>query len=469
MGSSNIKFRLTAYTSEAARENNEDTLFVDDDLSDDILGQFTHNKVVDMNDNGIILVVADGMGGMNAGEVASDIATDTVRDCFEKEKIAEVVKSPAKIRKHIHDTIVLADANIKEEGRKDPAKAGMGSTIVLVWIVNGVAYVGWCGDSRAYCFNKANGLVRLSHDHSYVQELVDAGKIEEEVAMYHPDSNIITRSLGDPRKTAKPDIKEFSVHQGDIFLLCSDGLCGVLHDREIESIMRNDYEELSDMRKALWIAAEAAGWHDNVTTILCEIVSGGEEPVVKSCDEAEQNKKGFFNSKKTITLFSIIAALVIVIGCLFAWIFKSNLEHKDKDAFYQCKEVNDFRNYVRNYPNGAYIVKAKDTIAWFVSDSTKKAFKSIPQPEVDVIPNPEEVVEKNDLTRIDINDGGNQGKINLNQIQSPIPEDIHEIPNPDVDSTKNKTNSDNVETVATEENVTGTNAQPDTIQPVNPD
>ena len=183
MGSSNIKFRLTAYTSEAARENNEDTLFVDDDLSDDILGQFTHNKVVDMNDNGIILVVADGMGGMNAGEVASDIATDTVRDCFEKEKIAEVVKSPAKIRKHIHDTIVLADANIKEEGRKDPAKAGMGSTIVLVWIVNGVAYVGWCGDSRAYCFNKANGLVRLSHDHSYVQELVDAGKIEEEVAM----------------------------------------------------------------------------------------------------------------------------------------------------------------------------------------------------------------------------------------------------------------------------------------------
>lgn len=371
----NIKFRIAAYTSEAARENNEDTYFVDDNLSDDVLGQFTTDEVVKMNDNGILLMVADGMGGMNAGEVASAIASDTVKARFEKEKIVDIIGSPSKIRKYIEETIVLADSNIKEEGRKDPDKAGMGSTIVLMWIVNDVAYVGWCGDSRAYCFNKVNGLVRLSHDHSYVQELVDAGKIDEEVAIYHPDSNIITRSLGDPRKAAKPDVKEFPVHNGDIFLLCSDGLCGVLQDREIEGVMRNDYQELSDMRKALWKAAELAGWHDNVTTVLCEIVAGGEKPEKKTDEEPANCLKDFFTNKKTITMSAIITALVIVIGCMAVWIGKINKEHnllKDNEAFNQCKDVNDFRNYLKNFPNGNNVDKANETIELFVADSTAK-------------------------------------------------------------------------------------------------
>lgn len=419
MKSHNIKFRIAAFTHEAARENNEDTYFADDNLSDDILGQFTTDKVVDMNDNGILLMVADGMGGMNAGEVASTIASDTVKTRFEKEKIDDVAKSPAKIRKYIEETIILADTNIKEEGRKDPDKAGMGSTIVLVWIVKGIAYVGWCGDSRAYCFNRANGLVRLSHDHSYVQELVDAGKIDEEVAIYHPDSNIITRSLGDPRKAAKPDIKEFPVHEGDIFLLCSDGLCGVLQDREIEGVMRGDYEKISDMRKALWTAAEAAGWHDNVTTVLCEIVSGGEKPEKTACDEPARGGKGRSKNARSIVMSAIIVVLVAVIG----WMVYSNnkqkknnesaearildsLEYKrlselnaeslgeyinnnpegkfkefaearldtllDKADFEKCSEANDFRNYLNNRPKGLYADEAQHKLDSLVAGSIKK-------------------------------------------------------------------------------------------------
>lgn len=418
MKSNSIKFRIAAFTSEAARENNEDALLVDDNLSDDIVGQFKNDAVVDMNGNGILLMVADGMGGMNAGEVASAIASNTVKTSFEKEKIADVVKSPAKIRKYIEETIVLADSNIKEEGKGDPDKAGMGSTIVLVWIVNGIAYVGWCGDSRAYCFNRANGLVRLSHDHSYVQELVDAGKIDEEVAIYHPDSNIITRSLGDPRKAAKPDIMEFPVHEGDIFLLCSDGLCGVLQDREIEGVMRGDYEKISDMRKALWTAAEAAGWHDNVTTVLCEIVSGGEKPEKTACDEPARGGKGHSRNAKTVVMSAIIVVLVAVIGwmvysnnklkqnnesaeaCLDSLEYKrllelnaeslveyinNNQEGKfkefaearldtllDKADFEKCSEANDFRNYLNNRPKGLYADEAQHKLDSLVADPTQK-------------------------------------------------------------------------------------------------
>lgn len=414
MKSNNIKFRIAAYTHEAARENNEDALLVDDNLSDDIIGQFKNDDVVDMNGNGILLMVADGMGGMNAGEVASTIARDTVKTRFEKEEIADVVKSPAKIRKYIEETIVLADSNIKEEGRKDSDKAGMGSTIVLAWIVNGIAYVGWCGDSRAYCFNRANGLVRLSHDHSYVQELVDAGKIDEEVAIYHPDSNIITRSLGDPRKAAKPDIKEFPVHEGDIFLLCSDGLCGVLQDREIEGIMRGDYEKISDMRVALWTAAEAAGWHDNVTTALCEIVSGGEKPEKAVCNKPANGSKSFFKDVRLIVMSAIIVVLVAVTGCMFysnyklkkdnetkeykrlselnveslEEFIKKNPEAKfmdfakarldtlsDKADFDKCTKANDFRNYLKVHPNGLYADTAKQKLDGLVADSTNNAMQ----------------------------------------------------------------------------------------------
>ena len=419
MKSNNIKFRIAAFTHEAARKNNEDTYFADDNLSDDILGQFTTDKVVDMNDNGIMLMVADGMGGMNAGEVASTIASDTVKTRFEKEKIDDVAKSPAKIRKYIEETIILADTNIKEEGRKDPDKAGMGSTIVLVWIVKGIAYVGWCGDSRAYCFNRANGLVRLSHDHSYVQELVDAGKIDEEVAIYHPDSNIITRSLGDPRKAAKPDIKEFPVHEGDIFLLCSDGLCGVLQDREIEGVMRGDYEKINDMRIALWTAAEAAGWHDNVTTVLCEIVSGGEKPEKAVCNKPANGSKSFFKDVRLIVMSAIIVVLVAVTGCMVYSNYKlkkdnesaeaclDSLEYKrlselnaeslgeyinnnpegkfkefaearldtllDKADFEKCSEANDFRNYLKNRPKGLHADEAQHKLHSLVADSTNKA------------------------------------------------------------------------------------------------
>lgn len=269
-----LMIRLAARCEAAGRPNNEDNYQICEDLAANSWG-FTADKTFHLGNKGTLLVVCDGMGGMNAGEVASAKAVDTIKKAFAPELITDrVMSSSAAIQQFIVNAIQAADSAIKEDGRLNPEHEGMGSTIVLVWMLGNKAYVGWCGDSRVYRFNPARGLERLSHDHSYVQELVDAGKLTEELAFDHPNNNIITRSLGDPRGKAQPDTKEYDLYNGDILLLCSDGLCGCLRDPEIEAIVAQQQQSLQECRDTLWAADEAAGWHDNVTIVLAQVLSG---------------------------------------------------------------------------------------------------------------------------------------------------------------------------------------------------
>ena len=274
MKTNKILFRMAARCEAAGRPNNEDNYQLDDNLSDNSWG-FTADAEVSLGEKGALLVVCDGMGGMNAGEVASDIAVKTIKEWFTTDKLTDaVVAAPCK---YITSAIVAADAAIKAHSKTNPDTEGMGSTIVLAWLLGQKVYVGWCGDSRCYRFNPALGLERLSHDHSYVQELVDAGKLTEELAFDHPNNNIITRSLGDPRGAAQPDCKEFDLYNQDIILLCSDGLCGTLRDNEIAELIKQHQTSMQECRDALWDADEAAGWTDNTTIALAQIISGGKD------------------------------------------------------------------------------------------------------------------------------------------------------------------------------------------------
>ena len=273
MKTNNILFRMAARCEAAGRPNNEDNYQLDDNLSDNSWG-FTADAEVSLGEKGALLVVCDGMGGMNAGEVASDIAVKTIKEWFTTDKLTDrAIAAPCK---YIASAIVAADAAIKAHSKTNPDTEGMGSTIVLAWLLGQKVYVGWCGDSRCYRFNPTLGLERLSHDHSYVQELVDAGKLTEELAFDHPNNNIITRSLGDPRGAAQPDTKEFDLYNQDIILLCSDGLCGTLRDNEIAELIKQHQTSMQECRDALWDADEAAGWTDNTTIALAQIISGGK-------------------------------------------------------------------------------------------------------------------------------------------------------------------------------------------------
>ena len=324
MKTNNILFRMAARCEAAGRPNNEDNYQLDDNLSDNSWG-FTADAEVSLGEKGALLVVCDGMGGMNAGEVASDIAVKTIKEWFTTEKLTDAtIAAPCK---YIASAIVAADAAIKAHSKTNPDTEGMGSTIVLAWLLGQKVYVGWCGDSRCYRFNPALGLERLSHDHSYVQELVDAGKLTEELAFDHPNNNIITRSLGDPRGAAQPDCKEFDLYNQDIILLCSDGLCGTLRDNEIAELIKQHQTSMQECRDALWDADEAAGWTDNTTIALAQIISGGKDanaatPTANSNNEISTSKAKLIAANKRLKFILSGVVVIILLCAIVATVYK---------------------------------------------------------------------------------------------------------------------------------------------------
>lgn len=406
------QFRIAArtdaagkYNSGAPLEGNEDNLFVDINLSDEQQGVFTADEIVDLSDKGCLMVVADGMGGMNAGEVASDIAIKTVMEYFKHGKLtAKVVKDAGARIRYMEDVVLAADAAIKEESRSNPDYEGMGSTIILAWLCNGELSLTWCGDSRAYLFRPSVGLGQVSKDHSYVQDLVDEGAVSEVEAFDHPYGNIVTRSLGDPEKKAKPESRSFPVYKGDIIMLCSDGLSGVLRDRKtfvdgkrvdtenLEDLIRDNARSLAECRDVLFDAAQRNEWYDNVTLILCEVVEGDALPADARCPFKEPNpfvvkgvratnvKKSHITiNKKRLPIIVGVAVLLIGLCGFFVWMLLRPKPVSDADMLWaNCKKYGNaemYREYMKLYPEGTHIDSAKLWLERWKTDSVKNAAK----------------------------------------------------------------------------------------------
>lgn len=386
------KFRLAARTDAAGKynpnaplEGNEDNMFVDCFLDDNKQGVFMGDVIVDLSERGCLMVVADGMGGMNAGEVASDIAIKTVEKYFAPGKLDEKVFKDSKSRiSYMEEVVVAADAAIKADSTSNPEHEGMGSTIIMAWLCDNEICLTWCGDSRAYLFRPGQGFWQVSKDHSYVQGLVDEGKITEVEAFDHPYGNIITRSLGDPDKKARPESRSFKVYQDDIFMLCSDGLSGVVRDRKtyrdgqrldtdnLEDIIAENRESMAECRDRLFEAAQRNDWYDNVTAILCEIVQGEPAPKGNKGNEPIPNttsSEGFYGSnnapnfKRKRPRILWLAALIVVLGVVvyLSWsLFDSKREVK---LFRRCESSMDTtlcNEYLKKYPNGEFADKVKE-------------------------------------------------------------------------------------------------------------
>lgn len=291
---SDFTFKMTVATNVGlVRTNNEDNFIVNPDLTQ---GEWfipsDTDAVIPLGKNGAVMVVADGMGGMNAGEVASELAVSSIRHSFESvEDFSKVVDCSNHIESFLKRAIVDADSIIKHRVKEDPSTSGMGTTIVVAWVIDNVAHVAWCGDSRAYLFNHQYGLSRLSRDHSYVQELVDSGKLDAELAFDHPNSNIITRSLGDSAVKAQPDYVCKRLSAGDFIILCSDGLCGLVRDEEILELMMKDYDSIEDYKKELFNAALEAGGYDNITIGVFQCVSVKESELTDTVAPGASSRK----------------------------------------------------------------------------------------------------------------------------------------------------------------------------------
>ena len=286
---SELKIKLAAGTNVGLiRQNNEDNFVVCSDLSSSewLIPQV--DDYADLGEYGALLVVADGMGGANAGEVASAITVETIQECFVPDRLKNVIADDKDIQEFMKAVVKQADVNILNRSKEDSSTQGMGTTVVMAWIVGRRAYICWCGDSRCYVLNKQKGLVQLSKDHSYVQELVDKGELNRELMHDHPLSNVITRCLGAEENRADPDTIVYELHDGDTIMLCSDGLSSLCHDDQIQDTMVEFREKTTECKNELISAALNNGGYDNVTIAVCNVQMEGEETVA---DKEETDKK----------------------------------------------------------------------------------------------------------------------------------------------------------------------------------
>ncbi len=211
-----------------------------------------------------LFIVADGMGGHAAGEVASEMAVQTIARGLN----GIVGKSDAEAAHMMRTAIHEANTAIFQRTIDEPEKRGMGTTATAM-VINGLRYlVGHVGDSRAYLLRDRQ-LSQVTKDHSYVQEQVDAGYLTAEQARTHPYSNVITRCVG-ANSDVIPDIYVGTIRSGDVFLLASDGLTGMLEDHELFGIL-NANSTPAQAVDSLVVEANRRGGLDNITAVVVRI------------------------------------------------------------------------------------------------------------------------------------------------------------------------------------------------------
>lgn len=238
------------------REHNEDTIALDGDIG--------------------LLVLADGMGGYNAGEVASGIAVKTimnlVREGVEREDLAAIDPTTGLTRRSIvlRDAIQRANKIIFQTAKTQPQCEGMGTTVVGALFHDNKVTVAHVGDSRVYRL-RDDRLEQVTLDHSLLQELVDRGFYSPEEAQRAANKNYVTRALG-VEPTVEVEISEHDVHKGDHYLLCSDGLSDMVEDADIHLTINTFADNLTTVAKQLIQLANDNGGRDNVSVVLAEVV-----------------------------------------------------------------------------------------------------------------------------------------------------------------------------------------------------
>lgn len=261
------------------RANNEDCF-----LCDEALG---------------LWLVADGMGGHNCGEIASDIASSTIADGL-------------KSGQSLLDSVADAHERIRTQSDNNADQQGMGTTLVAMQDLGDHFQICWVGDSRIYRWNpdREPQFVQLSRDHSYVQELLDSGAINQQEAEQHPQKNIITQSLGCPLETIQIDNEILEWQDGDCLLLCSDGLSDELNSQEITSLLEQPIsaeQRINDLIEA----SLARGGRDNITAVL---VIGNLETSTQPVPVKKPNLHPRYSHRLLLSILALLVILYLLIG-----------------------------------------------------------------------------------------------------------------------------------------------------------
>lgn len=292
-----MKIKISALTDTGLeRPNNEDAFAFCPNLTDANWNIDDMPSYIPLGKFGSLLIVADGMGGANAGEVASATAINSIKDSFRGNDLDNISKSEQNICDFLNEVVNAANEAVCKIMVEDPQTNGMGTTIVICWVINDMAHIAWCGDSRCYLYNPCKGLKLLTKDHSYVQELIDKGEITEEEAFNHPDNNIVTKVIGELGMMLLPDITSLKLEPNDYLLLCSDGLCGLCNFSQIENVLMSSYRNIKACRDNLLNLALDAGGSDNITIMLASLFSDTQEKPISlpMLSSIKQSLKRFF-------------------------------------------------------------------------------------------------------------------------------------------------------------------------------
>jgi protein phosphatase len=239
-----------------ARSNNEDSVATDDEVH--------------------LAVLADGMGGYNAGEVASNMATSFIKTELGRWlREASSQASDADVRRAMDICVDNANRAIFNAANSNPQYAGMGTTLVLAVFREGRVLLGHVGDSRCYRL-RGGRLQQITRDHSLLQEQIDAGLITPEQAAFSANKNLVTRAVG-VEDTVLLETHQHDVLPGDIFLMCSDGLSDMVDDPGIAQLLQA-HPALADCSRALIDAANDAGGKDNISVILVRAAGSAGAP-----------------------------------------------------------------------------------------------------------------------------------------------------------------------------------------------
>lgn len=263
-----------------------------------------------------LFAVADGMGGHEAGEVASEITINTLNDLAPQSADAEALAR----------AVVAANLNVIKAPSQGVGREGMGTTLTAAILEKERLVIAQVGDSRAYLLHNGS-LQQLTRDHSLMADMIEAGQLTEAEARVHPNRSVITRAIGsDPHM--QPDLYELNVETGDRLLLCSDGICSMIEDHEIASIMRQAPSAQS-CADQLVEAALAAGGFDNATAVVVDVEG------FKAVREKKQARKS-----KALAIGVIVCLLAALACAVFAGYYYVNnsaylIEQDGKVAVYR--------------------------------------------------------------------------------------------------------------------------------------
>ena len=266
------------------RDHNEDRFLVAD-LSRKTASLQPEVRQHDIGPRGTLLVVADGMGGAAAGEVASEMATDTIYSHLVKTWNVENEVTPQRFAYRLKEAVEVANASIHAHAKAHPEVRGMGTTTTAAGLLNDHLYLTQVGDSRAYLI-RGGQAYQITKDQSLMQRLVEAGELTEEEAAQSERRNIILQALG-PDPKVKVDLTHQEVRRGDVLVLCSDGLSGQVKKEEIAQVVTATPVLSAACDKLISLANERGG-PDNITVVIARFEGDG----LRNSDGTQQGEVG---------------------------------------------------------------------------------------------------------------------------------------------------------------------------------